>query len=271
MLGRWLALGSPQYPSFDPGQQITYISDIGARSWGKPLFIAGSATAVVVFDLAFLSERWLRHRGRLAPNYNNTEKILSVFATLFAVAGAAGLILLTIFDTVHYPHTHVAMLILFIAGYIISAIFICAEYQRLGIHYREHRILSISFWIKLGFIFVELSLAIAFGVLGNRGMRNPAAVLEWVISLIFILYMWSFIIDFLPATQTKNKSDRFLPPVRKSDDEMAMNTETQGNMVGGPVYTGGGQNGHTTTYAQAGPGTERYNSSPLNQQPSRNF
>lgn len=45
-------------------------------------------------------------------------------------------------------------------GYIISAIFICAEYQRLGIHYREHRILRISFWIKLAFIIVEIALAI---------------------------------------------------------------------------------------------------------------
>lgn len=41
------------------------------------------------------------------------------------------------------------------AGYIISAIFICAEYQRLGIHFREHRVLRASFWLKLAFILVE--------------------------------------------------------------------------------------------------------------------
>lgn len=46
------------------------------------------------------------------------------------------------------------------AGYVISAIFICAEYQRLGIHYREHRVLRMSFWFKLAFIFVEVGLAI---------------------------------------------------------------------------------------------------------------
>ncbi len=40
-------------------------------------------------------------------------------------------------------------------GYIISAIFICAEYQRLGIHFRNKRMLRISFWVKLTFIIVE--------------------------------------------------------------------------------------------------------------------
>lgn len=41
-----------------------------------------------------------------------------------------------------------------------SAIFICAEYQRLGIHYRQYRILRASFWVKLTFIFLELALCI---------------------------------------------------------------------------------------------------------------
>lgn len=41
------------------------------------------------------------------------------------------------------------------AGYVISAIFVCAEYQRLGVHFRQHRVLRVSFWIKLGFILVE--------------------------------------------------------------------------------------------------------------------
>lgn len=45
-------------------------------------------------------------------------------------------------------------------GYVVSAIFICAEYQRLGIKYREHRVLRASFWIKLFFIFVEIILAV---------------------------------------------------------------------------------------------------------------
>ena len=56
MLGRWVAIGSPIYYeslNYIYGQTYPYISDIGATSWGKPLFIAGSAVSVVVFDVAF--------------------------------------------------------------------------------------------------------------------------------------------------------------------------------------------------------------------------
>lgn len=95
------------------GQQVSFISDIGATSWGKPLFIAGSAVTVVVFDLAFISERWLRHKGRLAKNYNWTEKILSICSMIAAIIGACGLIFLTIFDTRRYPNVHTAMLVVF--------------------------------------------------------------------------------------------------------------------------------------------------------------
>ena len=193
MLGTWLAQGSPQYAWMSSGEHIAYISDIGATRWGKPLFIAGSAATVVVFDLAFISERWLRHKGRLAHNYSKVDKALSICAIIFAILGAAGLILLTIFDTRRYPRTHDAMLVVFIGGYIISAIFICAEYQRLGIHFREHRILRSSFWIKLTFIFVELGMAIAFGTMSTQEHYNRAAILEWTISLIYIFYVWSFV------------------------------------------------------------------------------
>lgn len=109
MLGYWLAAGSPHYAFMGPNQQIAYISHIGA-TFLKPLFIAGSATMVVVFDLAFISERWLRHRARLTPNYTKGEVALSICAILAAIVGAAGLILLSIFDTKHYPTTHNVLL-----------------------------------------------------------------------------------------------------------------------------------------------------------------
>jgi hypothetical protein len=52
---------------------------------------------------------------------------------VFALIGTAGLILLSIFDTLRHPKLHDVFLLLFIAGYVISAVFICTEYQRLGI------------------------------------------------------------------------------------------------------------------------------------------
>lgn len=84
---------------------------------------------------------------------------------------------------------------------------------------------------------------VAFGVLNYQKRYNTAAIFEWVVSLVYIFYIWSFIIDFLPATRTRNQEDRFEIPlhVRKQDDEMAMRTEAGGNQFGGPVYTNGGR------------------------------
>ena len=112
MLGYWLSVGSPHYEEMDATQHVAYISDIGA-TFLKPLFIAGSTTMVVVFDLAFIFERWLRHKGRLTQNYNKKEATLSVFAIIFAIIGAAGLIFLSIFDVKHHQKAHDSLLLVF--------------------------------------------------------------------------------------------------------------------------------------------------------------
>lgn len=132
LLIHWNVTGKPHYASMSSNQSIAYISDVGAQSL-KPLFIAGSCVTTVFLDLAFLSERWLRHRGRLARNETQTERWLAGLSIIAAIVGTVGLILLSIFDTLRHNKLHNIFLVVFIAGYVVSAIFICWEYQRLGI------------------------------------------------------------------------------------------------------------------------------------------
>lgn len=198
LLIHWCVIGKPHYASMDPNQHIAYISDVGAQSL-KPLFIAGSVVTTIFLDLSFLSERLLRHRGRLARNTTITEKVLSILSMIFAAIGTAGLILLSIFDTLRHPRLHDVFLLLFIVGYVVSAIFICWEYQRLGKHFREHGILRLSFWAKLVFILVEIALAIVFGVTNFKKASDVAACFEWAIAFIFTFYVFSFFIDLVPA------------------------------------------------------------------------
>lgn len=181
-----------------PDASIAYISDVGAQSL-KPLFIAGSVVTTIFLDASFISERCLRHSGSLVPNTSAFQKTMSGLSMAFAVLGTAGLILLSIFDTLRHPNLHDIFLLLFIAGYIFSAIFVCAEYQRLGVHFREHRILRASFWTKLSFIILEVLLTIAFASCTFKGAYNVAAVLEWIIAFIFTFYVGSFFIDLIPA------------------------------------------------------------------------
>jgi small-conductance mechanosensitive channel len=168
------------------------------------MFIAMSAITVVTFDLAFIFERYLRHAGKLAPNTSVWQKVYSMISTIAAVVGAVGLILLTIFDNYHHPRMHDICLGIFIVGYIVSAIFICWEYQRLGIHYRQHSILRISFWVKLAFILAEICLCIVFVVTQKYNKWNVAAVFEWTIAFVYTWYVLSFFIDFLPAIRGKH-------------------------------------------------------------------
>ncbi|KAK2738270.1 hypothetical protein FQN57_007133 [Myotisia sp. PD_48] len=159
--------------------------------------------------MAFVSERWLRHSGRLARNKSRLDKICAILSIIFAMCGGLGLILLSIFDTLRHSHAHNG------GGYLLSAIFVCAEYYRLGIHYKEHRVLVLSFWVKLAFIIVELSLAIAFGVTGRgQNRKNQAAVIEWVIAFIFTFYMLSFVMDLYPSI----RSDRSTPQGQRLQD-----------------------------------------------------
>jgi Frag1/DRAM/Sfk1 family protein len=199
------------YPSMADNQTIAYISDVGAFEL-KPLFIAGCAVTAVFFDLSFLADRWLRHRGRLVPNTTRTEKILMALTIVFAIIGTVGLVCLAIFDTQRHQQLHRLFLLLFIVGYLISAIFVCWEYQRLGIRHREHSILAASFWVKLVFIMVEFCLAVAFAVTMLLRNSDPAAILEWVVAFVFSFYIFSFVIDLWPAIHTKPREMRFSKP-----------------------------------------------------------
>lgn len=206
MIAKWAVDGYPHYPWMGADQDIAYISDIGA-SWIKPLFIAGGTVTVVLLDLAFLSERWLRHAGQLVPNRGWLDKGCAILSIFFSIGGALGMILLTSFDARQYPHKHDGFLIMFLFGYVLSAVCLCIEYFRLGIFYRtQHRVLYFSAWIKLAFIVIEVPLAIAFGVEDTKGGSNTniSAVLEWVVAFIFTFYVLSFVIDLLPAVRTKN-------------------------------------------------------------------
>lgn len=236
----------PHYSSMDANQSIAYISDVGAQGL-KPLFIAMSAVTVVTFDIAFILERWLRHTGKLARNTSIWQKIYSGISIVAAIAGAAGLILLSIFDTVHHSKLHNIFLGVFIIGYVVSAIFICWEYQRLGIHFREHSVLRTSFWIKLAFIFIEVGLAIGFGVSSKQKKWNTAAVLEWTISFIYFFYVLSFFIDFMPAVRSKGHQSH--------TTEMDMARMESGTAMGDGAanpeqYYRGGSYRHTNGYAQ---------------------
>lgn len=241
------------YVSMDADQSVAYISDIGASPKFKPMFIALCVVTTVTLDLSFLADRWLRHAGRLTPNGSTGQKVLAGLTIFFALLGTVGLILLSIFDVAHHKKLHDGFLLLFLGGYVLSAVCICWEYQRLGIHNRHLRILSLSFWIKLAFVLIEVVLAIIFVSLTFTNHTTGGAVVEWVIAFIFALYIFSFCIDLYPAVHTRHLKRRFREKtgLNGSSSENPNGSENPNDSV----TTGGAamaQDGDNNTYYNAG-------------------
>jgi len=203
----WYLDGKPRYPSMEASQNIAYISDVGADRL-KPLFIAMGSASVIIFDIGFLLERWLRHSGKLVHYKSTLQRFLAAGSIVFAIAGAAGFILLSCFDTRRHKTLHDCFLAVFIGGYVISAVFILVEYARLGTHNRAFQIIKVSWWMKLAFAVIEVGLAIAFGTLNRYKSWNVAAIVEWVIALCFTLWLASFVVDFLPAARVHDHHDK---------------------------------------------------------------
>ncbi|CEN61546.1 hypothetical protein ASPCAL08200 [Aspergillus calidoustus] len=197
MLGTWCVQGQPIYPSMESGQTIAYISDVGAQGL-KPLFITGSVITVVFLDLSFISERWLRHAGQLVPNRGWFDKSCAIGSIFFSFAGAAGLILLSIFDTVNHSRLHVS--------HTWSALSLSAlntsvwESSTARITVFSSSVSGSrrsSSWLRLLW---QLPLVSADGIALIAGTQR----LCLIIALVFTFYVLSFIIDLLPSVRTRN-------------------------------------------------------------------
>ena len=146
----------------------------------------------------------------------------------FACLGGIGLVFLAIFDTARYPVVHNSFLAVFVLSYVFSALAGCWEYRRLRKCMRrcpvspsvcsgqltvnpdhpEQRPFRFSYYTKVFFVVVEVSLAIAFFACVRTRHYQPAAVLEWVIALIFAAWAFSFCLDLYPAARQWEKQRR---------------------------------------------------------------
>ncbi|KZT02611.1 uncharacterized protein LAESUDRAFT_752112 [Laetiporus sulphureus 93-53] len=235
MLITWLATGRPKYVH-EQGS-IALISDIGA-SYLKPLFIACCSITGASFFLTLVTERWLRHSGRLIPNMRRREKVFSILAIIGSFIGGGGLIMLSIFDVRRFHSVHDSMLVVFIVGVGLSAIFIIIEYRWLSKNYAEERKLKTAYIIKGVIAGTLIILAIIFAIT-LWVASNVGAVFEWVIAFGYTFYLLSFYFD-LRMSRGVRKGE--LHPLAAQRTGVPMQ-QVNGNNVNQP-YTNGHTNGH---------------------------
>ena len=95
-------------------QHLAYISNVGASSWGQPVFTVGAVVTVFTLAMALISETWMRHTGRLLHVSNRWMNVLSIGTAVLLVAGSCCLIFLTIFDVRDRPLVHYPLVFVFV-------------------------------------------------------------------------------------------------------------------------------------------------------------
>lgn len=197
----WAVQGHPRYDFLADNKNIVFISDVAATNL-QPIFISCASVEAICYVCTMVSERYLRHAGRLLPNYRKTEKVLSGLSIGFGVIGQVGIICVSCFNTVLFTTVHMTMLCVFLGGVGISAFLTICEFVLLDRAYKEVNHLRISYSLKALWFITALSLAIAFGVESLHGSKNVAAVLEWCLALSWGFYLLTLVYDLLPAAKT---------------------------------------------------------------------
>ncbi|PPR03679.1 hypothetical protein CVT24_007800, partial [Panaeolus cyanescens] len=208
LLAPLCGLVRPILPVFEPNliadrDAMGHAHHIGA-SYLKPLFIAGCSVTAASFFLSLVIERYLRHSGR--------EQVLASLAVLGSAIGGLGLILLSVFDTKHFPSVHRSFLIVFIVGVALSAIFTIAEYRYISQDFEGLQELKIAYIVKGVITLILIALSIAFAVTLFRA-TDVGAVLEWVIAFGFTFFLLTFVSDL---RQSKNRERGELRRYRES-------------------------------------------------------
>jgi MFS family permease len=193
MIITWLATGRPHYVSMTSDQHIPLISDIGADIL-KPLFIVSCSITAVSFVLDLIFERYLRHSGRLMPNMRTRERVFSSLAILGSFIGGAGLILLSIFDTKRHHNLHDVLLLVFIVGVALSAIFTIVEFRWISKDFKYVALLKRSYRMKAIIAGILILLAVGFAAT-EFTVVNVGAVFEWVIAFGYTFYLLTFYYD----------------------------------------------------------------------------
>ncbi|EED12175.1 protein SFK1, putative [Talaromyces stipitatus ATCC 10500] len=142
-----------------------------------------------------------------------------ILSILFSLVGATNLILLTIFDTARYTSAHQLLLPISISSHILGCLILCIWTMLCLRQYRAQRLskyggiysgdkftvelytpqipISLpSLAIKSVIVVIEIGLVALFAVMSWwLEMFDNAAVLEWVVVLMFAGYMLCLIVD----------------------------------------------------------------------------
>ena len=235
LLGLWGADGFPKYVNTDA--TVVFISDVGAQH--HTYFIIFAVLSAAFYMLTTLVERHLRHQRRIPGSVRKRQTVLDVFSVIFAIIGAIGLILLSIFDDIEYPNVHWSMTVVFVAGVALSVLMQTLQIFSLSASHDDElwhlRAMAIVKSVILGIalavliVFIGCYAACSGDVQDNNSQCNrvvsAAGVAEWLLAFLLSLFFLSYIVDFWPAKKHADfglteKGDMVQDPSRAAEAGM---------------------------------------------------
>lgn len=271
-MGLWRADGFPQYENTEAN--IVFISDVGAAH--HTYFIIFSSLSAGFYILTVLVERHLRHQRRIPGSLKKKQTVLDIFSLIFAVIGAAALVLLSVFDAFHYSNVHWSMTVVFVVGVGLSVLFQTIEIFSLSKHHDNYlwhlkamaivKTILLAFAVAVLLTFVGLYATCRGEVIGGNArcdrIVSAAGVMEWICAFILSFFFLTYVVDFWPA---KRRADFGLNEKGDAVEDPSRAQHHSGGMVdtGRPMIPDayGGANEGTVRSTQTAPS--------LNQQPLR--
>ncbi|KWU43465.1 hypothetical protein RHOSPDRAFT_13637, partial [Rhodotorula sp. JG-1b] len=170
--------------------------------------------------LTLLAERWLRHLRRIPGALRRRDKWLDIFACIFGILGACALVILASANDRDFPTVHWSFTAVFVVCIAISALCQTIEIWFLKQDHVERKHLRRNAIIKWIIVGTAVAAAIAFvgtyatcaGQPDNQPLsgrcdriKSVAAVLEWLIALLYGVYLMTFGLDLWPARKTRGR------------------------------------------------------------------
>jgi len=192
----WASHGEIAYKT--GSASISYISTVGAHY--KTLFVVGACVTAAFFAATLLI--FLFHH-RQANGHLPVRTWSDAVAFLLGIASISGLVLLSVFDSIRHDAAHWIFTLIFASGAIL-----CAIFNLIGVsvfrHAKSRK--KVSYYLKMLFILSATALLVTMIVLivscssnaidSCNDRHSAAAVLEWILALLFFVFVLTWVMDF---------------------------------------------------------------------------
>lgn len=215
LMGIWIVHGSKKYPKYDENEKPLPLERVG-MILQPGFFISFVVIHSAVFCTSMYLEYYHRKIGKLIKFIKPTiQKRLAYASLVIGILAQLFFIIQAVVGTVyvrkharaksHYAEllATFAILVMISLGLNFTNYYIMGQYYRKYVNGERWNKFTISFVLKITWLFVTLVLAVVCCGFYVRGLKNVSSVFEWIFHFWYglLLAFWTF--DLYPLTELR--------------------------------------------------------------------